>query len=211
MADNLKQNYNGSMLFTLTVSGWLVILAGSGLVASMGCEMSSEWWETGVELSNIMCIFKRNMHPVSSIDDPEIWKPLLHRRSLVLNGDVWAMLPEVFVCCCLMAISLLTFVIAANTPGNTNPRPGSQSAARDAAVMTNHSTAWWHCPSVHHTYILSRFALVLIFSHTSSSSWAFTTRLMQQIEFSKQFSYFLRAENNWEEGCEIFRPDQDIK
>ena len=99
------------------------------------------------------------------------------------------MLPEVFVCCCLMAISLLTFVIAANTPGNTNLRLNSQSAARDAAVMTNHSTAWWHCPSVHHTYILSRFALVLIFSHTSSSSWAFTTRSMQQIEFPKKLSF----------------------
>ena len=39
--------------------------------------------------------------------------------SLGLNGDVWTLLPELFVCCCVMAISLLTFVIAANTPGNT--------------------------------------------------------------------------------------------
>ena len=122
---------------------------------------------------NIMCNTFKHASRQQQHSDPEIWKPL--RVIEVLNGDVWApcsMLPEVFVCCCLMAISLLTFVIAANTPGNTNLRLNSQSAARDAAVMTNHSTAWWHCPSVHHTYILSRFALVLIFSHTSSSSWA---------------------------------------
>ena len=167
MADNLKQNYNGSMLITLSVSGWLVILAGSGLVARMGWVMAH-----GGGARNIMWIFK-HASSQQQHSDPEIWKPL--RVIEVLNGDVWApcsMLPEVFVCCCLMAISLLTFVIAANTPGNTNLRLTSQSAARDAAVMTNHSTAWWHCPSVHHTYILSRFALVLIFSHTSSSSWA---------------------------------------
>ena len=72
-----------------------------------------------------------------------------------------------------MAISLLTFVIAANTPGNTLLGPVSQSEARDAAPVTNQSWAWWHCPSVHHTYILSWFALVLIFSHKSSR--VFTT------------------------------------
>ena len=38
MANNLKQNYNGSMLFTLSVSGWLVILAGS--------QRSAGWWQT---------------------------------------------------------------------------------------------------------------------------------------------------------------------
>ena len=108
MADNLKQNYNGSMLFGLTVSEWLVILAGLGLrerwVMSDGAR---------VEQSNVMGYINMQQ-PVSNISwDLENYyeqmlflkyklyiihsQPIDSWSSLGLNEDIWVMLPEVFV------------------------------------------------------------------------------------------------------------------
>ena len=69
MADNLKQNYNGSMLFGLSVSGWLVILAGLGLrerwVMSDGAR---------VEQSNVMGYINMQQPVSQSATLPEIEK-----------------------------------------------------------------------------------------------------------------------------------------
>ena len=62
-------------------------------------------------------------------------------KALTLNEDIIVMLPRYLFVVVSDGYQLLTFVIAANTPGNRLAGPISQSEAWDAGALTNQRPA----------------------------------------------------------------------
>ena len=143
MANNLKQNYNGSMLFTLSVSGWLVILAGS--------QRSAGWWQTegGPQWTSAiheMCLSICIQHLI-----------------LGLNGESEGLSNNAPRVICLLLSDVyqpVNIVIAANTPGNTLPANQRPEMQQYWPIRARHDDI------VQVSIILTSYLGLFSFSHT---------------------------------------------